>query len=181
MANFVRVKPAGWALNEILTSAQMNALDIDHAASVNGDGGGGYVGALNWTGNHSFQANVENRGEMTKTTGARPGNRLGTVANSDADMVASVDEYRWTTAPVIPRTYTIRHTGTVPIVGQRIRATMTLVSAAADAIFVREGGSPEIARISGGGNGGFVEFTWTGSAWVTSAAGGDGAYTVPHS
>lgn len=44
MANFTRVKPAGWALNEILTSAQMNALDIDHVSAVNGDGGSSHVG-----------------------------------------------------------------------------------------------------------------------------------------
>lgn len=54
MANFTRAKPAGWSLNEILTSAQMNALDIDHAASVNGDGGGSYAGDLTWTGTHEF-------------------------------------------------------------------------------------------------------------------------------
>ena len=32
--SFTRVKPAGWAVNEKLTSAQQNALDIDHANSV---------------------------------------------------------------------------------------------------------------------------------------------------
>lgn len=40
MANIPRVKPAGWAVNEILTSAQANQLDIDHAKAVNGDDGG---------------------------------------------------------------------------------------------------------------------------------------------
>ena len=39
MANFTRVKPSGWATNEILTSAQMNSLDIDHAKAINGDDG----------------------------------------------------------------------------------------------------------------------------------------------
>jgi len=39
MANFTRVKPAGWSLNEILTSAQQNALDIDHVKAINGDDG----------------------------------------------------------------------------------------------------------------------------------------------
>lgn len=35
MANpFTRAKPPGWAFGEILTSAQMNALDIDHAAAA---------------------------------------------------------------------------------------------------------------------------------------------------
>lgn len=31
---FPRIKPANWGVNEKLTSAQMNALDIDHAAAV---------------------------------------------------------------------------------------------------------------------------------------------------
>lgn len=31
---FSRIKPLGWGVNEKLTSAQMNALDIDHAAAV---------------------------------------------------------------------------------------------------------------------------------------------------
>lgn len=39
MANFTRVKPSGWALNEALTSAQMNALDIDHTKAPNADDG----------------------------------------------------------------------------------------------------------------------------------------------
>ncbi len=32
--SFTRVKPAGWAFGELLTSSQMNLLDIDHAASA---------------------------------------------------------------------------------------------------------------------------------------------------
>lgn len=46
MANFARVKPAGWALNEILTSAQMNTLDADHAKAINGDGGSTHGGLV---------------------------------------------------------------------------------------------------------------------------------------
>ncbi|MEE9395192.1 MAG: hypothetical protein V3W41_22095 [Planctomycetota bacterium] len=40
---FTRVKPAGWAVNEILTSAQMNALDINTAFAVDGNAGGTYA------------------------------------------------------------------------------------------------------------------------------------------
>ena len=38
--SFPRVKSAGWAFGEILTSAQMNQLDIDHSNSVDGGAGG---------------------------------------------------------------------------------------------------------------------------------------------
>lgn len=40
--SFVRVKPLSWAFGEILTSAQMNTLDTDHANAVDGLGGGTY-------------------------------------------------------------------------------------------------------------------------------------------
>lgn len=43
MSNFLRVNLPGWAPFEVLTSAQMNALDIDHANSINGAGGGNYA------------------------------------------------------------------------------------------------------------------------------------------
>lgn len=39
MANFLRVKPLGWGLFDVLASALMNALDIDHTKAVNGDEG----------------------------------------------------------------------------------------------------------------------------------------------
>ncbi len=40
--SFTRANPLGWGLFEELTSAQMNALDIDHANAVDGVGGGAY-------------------------------------------------------------------------------------------------------------------------------------------
>lgn len=39
---FSLVKPGGWAFGELLTSAQMNALDTDHANAVDGNQGGSY-------------------------------------------------------------------------------------------------------------------------------------------
>lgn len=41
--SFTRVNPLGWALFEELTSAQMNALDIDHANALDVVGGGAHV------------------------------------------------------------------------------------------------------------------------------------------
>jgi hypothetical protein len=38
--SFSRVKLGGWAFGEVLTSAQMNALDVDHTNAVDGAGGG---------------------------------------------------------------------------------------------------------------------------------------------
>ncbi len=49
---FARVNTLGWALFEELTSAQMNALDIDHSNAVDGLNGGAYglLSALSFTG-----------------------------------------------------------------------------------------------------------------------------------
>lgn len=41
--SFSRVKVSGWAFGEVLTSAQMNALDEDHAEAIDGVGGGTYT------------------------------------------------------------------------------------------------------------------------------------------
>lgn len=41
--SFSRVKPLGWAVGELLTSAQMNALDEDHSNAVDGAAGGVYA------------------------------------------------------------------------------------------------------------------------------------------
>lgn len=41
--SFARVKISSWAVGEILTSAQMNQLDTDHANAVDGVGGGFYT------------------------------------------------------------------------------------------------------------------------------------------
>lgn len=38
-----RVKPLGWALNEVLTSAQMNSLDTNVSQSIDWNGGGTYA------------------------------------------------------------------------------------------------------------------------------------------
>ena len=39
---FARVKPAGWAVNEVLTSAQANGLDINVSRALDGTAGGPY-------------------------------------------------------------------------------------------------------------------------------------------
>jgi hypothetical protein len=41
--SFSPVKPGGWAFGELLTSAQMNALDADHANAIDGNQGGSYT------------------------------------------------------------------------------------------------------------------------------------------
>ena len=40
---FSRILPQGWSVNQKLASAQMNQLDIDHAAAIDGAAGGTYT------------------------------------------------------------------------------------------------------------------------------------------
>jgi len=56
---FARARPGSWAFGEVLTAAQMNHLDIDHVASLDGSattGGGTYspVGRLTWRNTWTF-------------------------------------------------------------------------------------------------------------------------------
>lgn len=51
---FTRVKALGWAANEILTSAQMNALDINVSNAVDGSAAGSYLADIEWTGDHTW-------------------------------------------------------------------------------------------------------------------------------
>jgi hypothetical protein len=63
---FARVNPAGWALFELLSSSQMNALDINMTRAVDGWAGGTYAptGVLQISGD-----NTPNTGPVLKLTG----------------------------------------------------------------------------------------------------------------
>lgn len=190
-----RVKPLGWTDggNSVITANQINNIDINLTKAVDGLNGGEYDGSIIWNGDHQFTGIAEFTGDVTlggsvSQTGSwvqdstfRPGNRLdGSLGDANANILANIDNWYFAAVPTVPRTYTVKHTGTVPETGQRVRISMTRSSATADAIFSREDAT-EIGRILGSGNGGFVEFMYTGSKWIGSAAGGDGKFTnFPH-
>ncbi len=69
MANFTRVKPLGWSLFDLLESALMNQLDIDHAKSVNGDDGGSWGGAGTFTAWSLTGTSLINSSGIIRTTG----------------------------------------------------------------------------------------------------------------
>jgi|GEM_PF-4183403 len=52
--SFSRARPIGWTPNDPLASAEINAIDIDHANAVDGDAGGTYGADLTWDGAHTF-------------------------------------------------------------------------------------------------------------------------------
>jgi hypothetical protein len=107
--------------------------------------------------------------------------RPGTLVNADANLDVGTDRYRFTASPTVPRTYTLLDsTGNTPVDGQEIEVTMTISSVLADAIFVRETGAVEIARIVGSGNGGTLKFTYfsAGNGWYVTGNGGDGQITL---
>ena len=57
---FPRVNPLGWALFELLTSAQMNQLDTDHINAIDGVNGGEYVFQSGANGNGTLVWDFEN-------------------------------------------------------------------------------------------------------------------------
>ncbi len=77
---FSRAKTSGWAFGEILTSAQMNSLDIDHTNAVDGAAGGNYAlsGPLHFSGN---TVTIDTLAAATVTT---TGN--ATLGNSSGDV-----------------------------------------------------------------------------------------------
>lgn len=96
--SFSRVKVAGWAFGEILTSSQMNTLDVDHANAIDGLNGGSntLVAPLSIGGN---TVTIDTLATVTfSTTGnATIGNAAGDVllvnatTSFQADMQAAQD------------------------------------------------------------------------------------------
>jgi len=168
MPNFARVKPAGYGANDNVTSAEFNQLDIDHAASVNGDGGGTYLGALHWGGEHVHNDHVFLEGGVSYRAAS------GDLADANHDLTVAHDTYITTAVATGARTYTVRHTGAViPEKGQRLRAVVRNAHATANArAFVREDAQP-LAQLDGGAlNGSWAEFEYSGVQWDCIGGGG---------
>lgn len=121
MANFTRVNMGGWAFGEIITSAQLNQLDTDHAKAVNGDEGGEYDGNQVWNGTHAFHNEVGFDMPITLAGLARIKWRVNTsLTDADGDITVAADIWILGAALGANRDYTIRHTGTVPVAGNII-------------------------------------------------------------
>lgn len=88
MSNFTRVKALGWSLGEVLTSFQMNQLDINVSKAVNGDDGGSWAGAVILTNGRLQGTSFVNTSGQLTTTGAVTG---GTVQSSTGDITSAAD------------------------------------------------------------------------------------------
>jgi hypothetical protein len=166
--SFTRQKAAGWSTNDPITPAEIEGIDENLANAFDKTGGETITGASEWR-------NTMTMAQSGKTSVAW---RFDDATLGDADTTVTVakDEWHFTTSPTVARTYTVRHTGTVPVAGARITVVAPFATTA-DAIFKRED-LTEIGRIVGSGNGGSITFTYSGSAWYTSCVSGDGAFTV---
>jgi len=91
--SFARVNPSGWAVNDPLTSAQMNQLDINVSRAGDLVGGGDYTpGApfnVNGSGFGGIQVDTVLQGEASRsdgsaTTAGRVLNRIAVVGTLDA-------------------------------------------------------------------------------------------------
>lgn len=171
MADFARVKPAGWGTNVLLASAEMNQLDIDHAKAPNAvDGGGPYPGDITWSGKH-----------IRSGSGAGERLRIGSFGDANATCDTSKDVYIASATPSVARTITLRSTtAPLPQDGEVIYFVCTQTSGAADWIFQREGGT-ELGRlktVAGGRSS--IAFIWTASGtprWMGFLSSVDGTFT----
>lgn len=91
--SFTRVKVAGWAFGERLTSAQMNALDIDHADAVDGVDGGNYTlsAPLAFTGTVSC-TNMTVTADLAVTDDVSVGGDLTVVTAATVQGPAALDD-----------------------------------------------------------------------------------------
>lgn len=159
MANFPRVKPAGWGLNAKLTSAEANQLDIDHSKSVNGDDGGTYAGALTWGGFHDFVGDVYLRREIKL---------VSLLGDADADITIAANVWAVPVALTGARNYTVRHTapgGNLPILGSTVRFVRWAASTGQRITLIREDASKIIEFSSAAPGFGFAELMFTGVLW----------------
>lgn len=67
--SFNKIKPAGWAVNEKLTSAQMNALDTDHANAIDKTGDT-VEGVIEFDGSSGGFVSVKNNAYLSIETGS---------------------------------------------------------------------------------------------------------------
>lgn len=147
--SFTRVKPANWAVNEKLTSTQMNTLDTQQANSVDKTSAGDTVsGPLVFSGAGRFAQSV--------TTGAD----ANTTYQPNAQRVVRV-----TSAVTAARTYTIGTTGVVAGDIFEIFADATCTQ-----VISVDGGSGVIWKIGYSGNLSsmitpYACFIYVGSAW----------------
>ena len=175
----------------VIPSTYLNQIRVDMGRAVDGNAGGTYAGVITWNGMQTFGGGATlpaadtftNAGSIIHSGNSLVQRRLAVLGDADADILPNVDEYRFTTAPTVARTFTLRHTGVpVPLAGSRIRVIITIASAFNVAIFKREDAT-ELARLAidaGVDIGGCVEFTYhpAGNGWYCSLAAGTGNVTL---
>jgi hypothetical protein len=88
VANFTRVKPSGWALYDVLESALMNALDIDHTKAPNFDDGSTHAPSAPVIVNG---AGMEFGGPVLFDVGSDPHIASGVTAHIDSGAELHVD------------------------------------------------------------------------------------------
>lgn len=186
---------AGFGFGALWPSANATSVSTQLPDAVDGVGGGTYPGNIIWSGDHTFNGDLDgttaggtfdisataltigatNLAGLLDLTAAVSGIafRTATLGDANADLTVAVDEYRFPVALTADRTYTLRHTGTVPADGQRIRVFRHVSGGIGDAIFKREDAT-ELGRILDGAVG-TIEFTYhvAGNGWYASAVGGN--------
>ena len=135
-------------------------MSVGGASTITFANGGVVAGIVTRTG-------VEIRSGTSGRTAYRTAYAL---PNADADCTVDYDRYAVPLTITASRVYTVRHTGTVPRVGERIKfsRTGTTSPSATYAVSIsREDGT--VIFLFGAQRQGFCEVEWDGSSWVLIA------------
>ena len=190
---------AGFGFGALWPSANATSVSTQLPDAVDGVGGGTYAGDIVWSGDHTFNGDLD--GTTTGGTldlsataltlndpdldgllnmnaaGSGIAYRTATLGDADANLTVAVDEYNFTAVPLAARTYTLLDVSApVPVDGQRIRIVQQLGGGAANATFQRETGPATVAQLLAGAQGS-IEFTFHAGTWKVSASSAN--VTVP--
>lgn len=170
---FVRVNPAGWALNDPLTSAQQNQLDINVSKAVDGTLGGTYVGPMVWSGAHEFTGGVKLASLLTKSgTTGRVLERFATIGDVDGDVSVAADVWKSTAHLTANRVYRVLSTiAPVPSEGDMLRICRYGTSASGETISVQREGGAVIGSFAGVTTFMFMDLIFIGGVWTGAACG----------
>ena len=175
--SFTRVKPAGWGIQDTLTSSEANALDIDHANAVDKSASGDTVSGI---------LQMSGKGRIVPTF------EVGADADTTYVLTDGISEVRIPSTLSAARIYTFSVTGalTGDIITVKASTALTFV------VTVKDGGGATLATVSGSAPSGgafaghqCVTLLFNGTAWellqgwnggVRSAtATSNGSFVVP--
>lgn len=167
--SFTRQKAEGWSKDDPITPAEIEGIDLNLSNALDKTGGDTVTGASSWEAPLTMGQSATSVAWRVDTT------TITDVPLSQIDC--SADEF------ILPslsasRTVRLRKAAPfeVPVAGARIRVSSSVDNTPFTVLFELDDTVTVIARFNVG-QGAFVDFTYSGSEWFTSAVGGFGAWS----